>query len=284
MRPSFSCLMSCYHKDSPSYLKEAFGSLVGQTVQADEIVFVEDGKLSVELYQVIEDFQAILPINVIKIEENKGLGNALRVGLQACANDIVVRMDTDDICAPKRFEKQVSFMENHPEVSIVGTWAYDIDDAGEITGERVFPTEHEELLNIIWACPFAHPTVAFRKQAILGIGSYRSDIKRRQDYDLWLRAAAKGLKFANIPEHLLYYRFTDAYYKKNDIKVAWAQAMMGAKGLSALNVRKLYPYIGVFSPVVRALLPSFVAKHIHRLFQKVDPRRQHAKRPTSYTR
>lgn len=268
----FSCLISCFYKDNPDQFRAALESVRTQTVCATEIILVEDGELSVLLYQMLEEFRGVLPIKHVRLVENKGLSNALNKGLLECTHDIVLRMDTDDICHPERFERQIRFLQANPDISIVGTWVKDINESGEVIGERTYPTAHEELYNIIWSCPFAHPTVAFRKGDVLRIGSYRTDIKRRQDYDLWLRAAAKGLKFANIPEFLLYYRFTDDYYKKNNFKVAWSQAMMGLDGLRNLKITSVYPYVAVFSPVLRSMLPGFIEKPVHRLLRKIDPR------------
>lgn len=270
----FSCLISCYRNDNPLQLKEALNSLVRQSLPAQEIVLVEDGKLTEDLYSIIDVYSELLPIKRIPLLTNEGLGNALNIGLQNCSYEIVLRMDADDVCHPERFRKQVRFLQDHPEISVVGTWAHDIDENGDIVGSRIYPTRHEELIRIIWTCPFAHPTIAYRKADILRVGSYRTDIKRRQDYDLWMRAAANGLRFANIPEHLLYYRFTDSYYSKNNIKVAWSQALMGLHGLRLLKTRRFMPYIGVFFPVVRAVFPNVIEKHVHRLLSHWDPRRR----------
>ena len=278
MRNHFSCLISCFKKDSPVQLGEALQSIADQTLPPTEVVLVEDGELTRALYDILDKYSERLVLKRVRLKENKGLGNALNVGLQKCSYDIVARMDTDDICHPKRFETQVQFLAQHNDISIVGSWAKDIDASGAIVGERIFPTDHDDIKNIIWSCPFAHPTVAFRRADILNIGSYRTDIKRRQDYDLWMRAASKGLKFANIPEFLLFYRFTNDYYKKNNFKVAWSQAMMGVHGLKELKTKSLYPYLGVFSPVIRAMLPSFIEKPVHRLFRKIDPRSKLAER------
>lgn len=271
----FSCLISCYHKDNPKQITEALNSLMGQTLLAEEIVIVEDGPLTEQLSAIINSFKEYLPIKRITLRENKGLGNALNVGLKHCSYDIVCRMDTDDICDKTRFERQVNFLAENPDVDIVGSWVKDIDEEGKIVGERVFPISHDSIYDLIWTCPFAHPTVAYRRDSILKVGSYRTDIKRRQDYDLWMRAAAKGLKFANIPEYLLLYRFTDEYYKKNNLKVAWQQGMMGYRGLKALKVKGLFPYLGVFSPILRAILPQFLAKPFHAMVATLDPRKKH---------
>lgn len=266
--------MSTFHKDSVSQFKEALDSLKIQTLLAEEVIVVEDGPLTEDLYCVIEEYSKVLPIKRIVLKENKGLGNALNVGLQACSHSIVCRMDTDDICDKYRFEKQVKFLMENPDVDILGSWVHDINEKGEVIGHRIFPTSHDSIYDIIWSCPFAHPTVVYRKESILNIGSYRTDIKRRQDYDLWIRAALKGLRFGNIPEYLLKYRFTDDYYKKNNFKVAWEQGMMGFKGLKKLKIKRIFPYLAVFSPVLRTCLPVFLAKPFQRFIANVDPRKK----------
>ena len=191
----FSCLMSTYKKDSPIQLKECLESLVNQTLPADEIVLVKDGELSLELESVLEHYQDKLPFNFIELPNNKGLGNALNVGLLSCKYDIVIRMDADDICALNRFEIQYQFLSKNPEIDILGSWAWEINNQGKIVGERRYPENHEKLLELIWACPINHPTVIYRRNKILSIGSYNIKIKRRQDYELWFRAAENGLKF-----------------------------------------------------------------------------------------
>lgn len=271
---TFSCLISCYKNDKPEQLREALASLNKQTVKANEIVFVEDGILSKGLYLVLEEFEDELPLKRINIEVNKGLGNALNIGLKSCSNNLVFRMDTDDICHPQRFEKQIQYLKQHPDIDILGTWAKDIDDDGNIIGERTFPTSHKDLLKIMWTCPVAHPTILFKRDAILEIGSYRGDLKRRQDYELWFRAASKGLIFGNVPEYLLYYRFTPNFYKKNNFKVSWQETKMGIGGLRKLKVRNPLPYLAMFYPLVRSLLPYFIAKRLQKLAGKIDPRKQ----------
>lgn len=270
----FSCLISCYYKDSPLQLKESLDSLVLQTNLPTEVVFVADGELTSELYSVLDSYKVKLNIKLLQLKENKGLGNALHQGLKLCNYDIVIRMDTDDICMPDRFEKQIDFFRENPDVDILGSWAYDIDDNNNITGERKMPTSHKEIYKLIWTCPIIHPTVAFKKQAIINIGSYSTTIKRRQDYDLWFRAASDGLRFANIPRFLLKYRFTENFYKKNNFKVAYQQSQMGIKGLLKLKNTSPIAYLGVLTPLIRTIFPKFIAIRIHKLFKKIDPRKR----------
>ncbi|SIS84387.1 glycosyltransferase [Belliella pelovolcani] len=269
---NFSVLISCYIKDSVSQLGEALESIINQTLLPSEIILVEDGPLKKRHDELIKEFEKKIVIKRIKIKTNIGLGNALNLGLMHCENEIVVRMDSDDICHPMRFEKQINFFLSNPSVDIVGSWAIDIDNDGNMLNRRTYPVEHDNIIKIIWTCPIIHPSVAYKKQSILSIGSYRNDLKRRQDYEMWLRAASHGLIFSNIPEFLLYYRFTNDYYKKNNIKVAFSQAIIGVKGLNKLKNVSSYAYIGVFFPVFRALLPSFIERPFHSLIRKIDPR------------
>lgn len=114
----FSVLMSLYIKENPQYLRECFESLVAQTHPADEIVLVFDGAVTPELEAVVSEFETKLPLNLVKLPKNLGLGKALNEGLKHCSHDWVFRMDTDDICVPERFAKQVAFIEQHPDTII----------------------------------------------------------------------------------------------------------------------------------------------------------------------
>ncbi len=269
----FSCLISCYYKESPKYLEQALKSIQNQTLPANEIVFVEDGELTDELYSVIEKYSEYLPLKRVRISENKGLGNALNVGLNQCSYGIVLRMDTDDICFDDRFEKQILFFEKNPEIDICGGWAIDIDQHGNQITERKVPLDHEKIKKIIWSCPIIHPTVGYKKDSLLKIGSYDTSIERRQDYELWIRAAYENLNFRNLDQFLIYYRSTPDYYKKNNSKVALLQAKLGVKGLLKIKSKSLYAYFGVFIPYFRSLIPSKIARLFQEKLSKYDPRK-----------
>lgn len=269
---NFSCLISGYHKDNPNHLVASLESLAQQTLSASEIVFVEDGNLNDDLYTILNKYEKVLPLKRIKLNTNCGLGNALNIGLNACSYELVVRMDTDDICFPTRFEKQIGFLMQNPEVDIVGSWCIEIDETGYEMKTRKYPTNHEELIKLIWTCPINHPTVAFRRSRIISIGSYNTSIKRRQDYELWFRAAIRRLKFHNIPENLLYYRTSANYYKKNNFEVSWLQVKIGWRGLFKLKVVNPVPYVGVAYPLIRLIVPNRLKSYVERKVQKMDPR------------
>ncbi|TJZ60108.1 glycosyltransferase [Sphingobacterium olei] len=269
---AFSCLISCFKKDSPIQLEKCLASIAAQSLPPDEVVFVKDGPLTIELESVINNYKQKLAFKFIAFEENKGLGYALNNGLEACSQDIVMRMDTDDICYENRFQLQYDYLIANPDIDILGGWAHDIDHDDNIIGERKYPIGHKDLYRLMWTNPLIHPTIAFRKKQIVKVGSYNPNVIRRQDYDLWIRAAAGGLKIENLPRFLIKYRFTENYYKKNNTKVVFKQAMMGYRGAKLLKL-PAYTRIAVFVPVIRSLLPAWLIAPVHRLMTRFDPRK-----------
>jgi len=202
----FSVLLSVYHKENPSYLSQSLDSVFNQTVPPSEVILVKDGQLTKELDNVIEEFLKEYSIfKVISLEENRGLGFALNEGLNHCSYEWVARMDTDDICFPNRFEKQLEIIETHPEVSFIGSTISEfIDMPQNIISYRRLPEKHEDIFIYSKSrCPLNHPTVMYRKEAVVCSGGYR---EFPEDYHLWIRALMKGYKFYNIQEPLLYFR------------------------------------------------------------------------------
>lgn len=120
---SFSVLLSLYHKESPLFLHQSLASIFTQTLLSTEVVLVEDGPLTDELYAVVKEFaNCHSELKVISLSTNQGLGKALNEGLRHCSYDLVARMDTDDIAKPDRFEKQLAIFLEHPEIDVVGAW------------------------------------------------------------------------------------------------------------------------------------------------------------------
>ena len=120
---ALSVLMSLYIKEKPEYVRECFESLLNQTITADEWVIVEDGPLSREMYTLLDEYQKKYPNLIIRIalEKNQGLGKALREGIPKCNNNLIARMDTDDISKSDRCEKQLKRFEEKPNLAIVGS-------------------------------------------------------------------------------------------------------------------------------------------------------------------
>lgn len=208
----YSVLMSLYKKEKPEYLRIALDSMLKQTIEPDEIVLVEDGPLTDELYEVLSDYPRL---HRIRNEKNLGLGLALNVGLKQCRNELVARMDTDDCSKPNRCEKQLARFLEKPYLAIVGSH---IDEfSGEISNvisQRIVPTTSEDIYKFSKKrSAFNHPAVMYSKTAVLENNGY-SDLKRNQDVDLFGRMQFEGYKAENIDEALLLFRSSDELAKR----------------------------------------------------------------------
>ena len=201
----FSVLMSVYFKEKPEYLDLALKSIFDQTITPNEVVLVEDGKLTKELEKVINKYEKKYPkiMNVIRFEENRGLGIALHDGLLECSNEIVFRMDSDDYSVKDRFEKQLEAFKNK-KVDVVGTNITEYDeDMINITSHRVVPQNDNDIKKMAKKRnSMNHVTVAYKKSKVLKAGNYQ-DMPYFEDYYLWIRMISNNCKFYNIQENLV---------------------------------------------------------------------------------
>lgn len=208
----YSVLMSLYKKENPEYLRIAIDSMLNQTIAPDEIVLVEDGPLTDELYAVLDDYPIL---HRIKNEKNLGLGLALNIGLKECRNELVARMDTDDCSKPERCEKQLQRFLEKPYLAIVGSHIDEfVDDISNVISQRIVPTTSEEIYKFAKKrSAFNHPTVMYSKTSVLENNGY-ADLKRNQDVDLFGRMQFNGYKAENIDEALLWFRSSDELAKR----------------------------------------------------------------------
>lgn len=214
----FSVCIAVYKNDPPEFIRVAIDSvLIHQSVIPSEIVLVQDGPVPDEVSRLLIDYKNKYGdiFNVIKLSENKGLGNALRLGVENAKYDLIARMDSDDISLPDRFRKQLELLESHPDVDLVGGQITEfIDTPDNIVARRNVPLLHDDIIKYMRArCPFNHPTVMFRKKAVLDSGNYQ-DWFWNEDYYLWIRMMEHGCVFANLPEVLVNMRSGEDQYSR----------------------------------------------------------------------
>lgn len=218
----YSVLMSVYHKEKPEFLRQSIESMFAQTVPTNDFVLVCDGPLNSELDAVIEEMQQRMNgvLHVVRLEENVGLGRALQAGILECKNDIVARMDSDDISRPERCEKELSFLLAHPEISVVGGWIEEFETTpDEVKNKRVVPEDSEAIVAFSKTRnPFNHPSVMYRKDAVLGAGNYQN-VRFMQDYYLWIHMLIKGYKGWNLQEPLVWMRADSSLFKRRSGKL-----------------------------------------------------------------
>lgn len=213
----YSVLMSLYKNEKPLYLRSAIESMLNQNAKPDEIVLVEDGPLTDELSAVVEEYKDNYSevFQIVRIKENVGLGMALNQGLKVCKNELVARMDTDDISKPERCEKQLKKFQENPELSIVGAYVDEFHERVEnVQSTRVVPVNYDDIYRFSKRrSAFNHPVVMYRKSKVMENNGY-SDLRRNQDVDLFGRMLFNGCKAENIPESLLWFRSNDALAKR----------------------------------------------------------------------
>jgi glycosyltransferase involved in cell wall biosynthesis len=225
----YSVLMSVYFKEQPNNLQQAMESMRNQTVPTDDFVLVCDGPLTDELDDVIteeqEKFGSVLHVH--RLEKNGGLGNALNEGLKVCKNELVARMDSDDISRPGRCEKQLRLFSSYPDISLSsGTVSEFVTDPAHPTGKREVPITDEEIrIYSRKRNPMNHPCVMFKKSAVEKAGGYKETFHLFEDYYLWVRMLRKGFKAENIPDVLVDVRTpADMYLRRGGRE--YAKTMM----------------------------------------------------------
>ncbi len=225
---SYSVLMSVYEREQAEYLKKSIASMLAQSIPANDFVIVCDGPLNEALEQVIAEVTQEHPalFQIVRLEKNQGLGIALREGIRYCKNELVARMDSDDISVPDRCEKQLEIFEKQ-KVDIVGGNVEEfIEDILKPTAKRRVPRTDAEIRAFAKRRnPFNHPTVMFRKSSVEAAGNYE-DCKYFEDYYLWARMLKLGMTGYNIPMTLVHMRSSAGMYERRG---SFSYAVLGIR-------------------------------------------------------
>lgn len=263
--------MSVYRNDNPDHFAKAVKSIyVDQTLKPDEIILVIDGpipeNLSLTINTLCNEIEILKPLWQ---SENKGLGIALQIGMQHVSNELVARMDADDISLPDRFEKQVNFMSENPDISICGGQISEfIDSETNIVAHRYVPLTPEECKKYYRdRDPLNHMSVMFRKSAVLAAGNYKPWHLDEDTY-LWGRMLKNGCKIANLPDILVNVRVGEQMYARRG---GWKYFKSDAKILKwkldqGLTNRSRYAYNYIVRFIIQVLIPNSVRGWIFKKF------------------
>ena len=259
--PKFTVCMSVYSKSKPDEFLAAFNSIIQQTAPPQEIILIIDGPISNDLEQTIEKTKALYDnlLQIIRLNENCGLGIALKTAIENASNELIARMDSDDISYPDRFAAQLDYFTKHPDVAILGGQITEfIDNPNNIIGKRVVPLDHEAIAKYMKKrCAMNHPTVMFRKEAVINAGNYQ-DWFLNEDYYLWIRMLKCDYKFANLNKLLVNIRVSKELYIRRGGKAYFKSEVEIQKLMRKLRMislpRELYNIIIRFC--VQILLPN----------------------------
>lgn len=201
--PQISVLLPVYNGET--YLRETIESILNQTYDNFEFIIINDGSTD-RTASIIKQYTD--PRIRFYDQQNRGLSATLNRAIELAKGEYLARQDHDDISFPKRFEKQIAFLESHPSCGMVGTWA-EILEVNKKT-QRIHRHSAESPVlkfELLFDNPFVHSSMMIRKEVFETVGLYSTDPSRQppEDYELWSRVARK-FEVANIPEVLLVYR------------------------------------------------------------------------------
>lgn len=258
----FSVVMSVYEKDRPEWFERAIESLLNQTACSDDIVIVADGPLTPQLNAILCQYEGEKSVSLVRLRVNQGLGSALNVGIERAKNELIARMDSDDIAVPNRFELQIAEFDKNPKLDILGGQIAEfVDSPDEIVAYRKVPLTHSEIKQFARRrSPFNHPTVMYKKATIQGLGGYDASAIRVEDYDLWLRALSIGADCANLDNTLLYYRSTDDAMKRRKTFISLKNHIRVRARFYVKNYISLSDFLyGISTQIVLFILPASLA-------------------------
>lgn len=267
----YSVLMSVYYKEKASYFSEAISSMIDQTIKPDEIVIVKDGPLTEELDKVINQFDSEYPglFKIITNEQNIGLGLSLQKGILACSNQLIARMDSDDISRKDRIEKQLALFRKNPDLDICGGHIQEFSEKG-LLGIRSVPLSNDDIYAYIKRrCPFNHMTVMYKKDAVVKAGNYQHFLYN-EDYKLWIDMYLNQCKMANVDDILVDVRVDENLYKRRGGSVYFKSE----KAIQDILLKKKminyfeYLYNVGIRFILQILCPNSLRSLIFRLFAR----------------
>lgn len=208
-----SVVMATYN-ENPVFLKACVNSILNQTFRNFEfIVVVEPREKNIEFLSSVED--ADKRVKILRNETRLGVAGSRNRAIMESSGKYIALMDGDDYCAPDRFEKQLSFLEDNYDVSVAGSNLYLIDEDDNITGERKYPEFHDKIKrSFLLTMAVANPSVIFRKKDIDEVGLFDDRLYKAEDFELWLRFLANNKIMHNLQKNLVYYRIQDNSNKK----------------------------------------------------------------------
>lgn len=261
MEKKVSIIMGIYNCSST--LSEAIDSIIAQTYTNWELIMCDDGSKD-NTYDVALSYKEKYPnkIILIKNEKNLGLNKTLNRCLENATGEYIARMDGDDISLPLRFEKEVSFLDEHPEYAIVSSPMIYFDENGEWGESKAI--ENPTNLDFVTGTPFCHAPCMVRKEAYKEVNGYSTDDRtlRAEDYNLWFRLYSMGYKGHNLQTPLYKMRDDENAYSRRSFKFAKNEAYVRYTGYKMLGLPKKY-YIFALRPIIVGLLPKSIYMILH---------------------
>lgn len=264
-------LLPVYKNDSIEFLKKSVGSILEQIIESFHIYIGVDGAVGADLDVCLKDLDQEKNITVVRFEVNRGLACVLNDLISICKEvgyDYYARMDADDISLPDRFKKQVKYLEDHPDVDVVGGAIEEIDGDDHLRGKLVeYPLTHEECRKFFrYRDPLAHPAVMFRARYFEKVVSgYRNEYRKNQDTMLWFDGFMNGCVFANLKDTVLHFRVNDGFYNRRN---GWKRAKQMLRDRLKMNKALNYDISANMFAVAMfymTISPAFIKKLLYKI-------------------
>jgi len=256
--PKVSIIIPTYNQSQ--YLEEAIESVLNQTYKNIEIIIVDDGSTD-NTSEVVKSFDN----KIIYIQQkNKGASGARNTGIKKANGQYIAFLDADDMWLKNKLEKQIEFIQNNPEIGLLGTGCYQMIDMSKMIHKKIFPAKNEILQkDLIKYNPFIQSSVMIKKDVFNHIDLYDEKFKESEDYDLWLRIAQK-YKVANLEQSLV----TKKYYAKGlskdkDNKQLYFALKAKKNSINRGQYSKLY-YFYILKSWIFMKMPFFIRKIIRK--------------------
>lgn len=257
-----SIIMATYNCEDT--LKKSIDSILSQTYTDWEFIICDDCSTDSTL-QILKEYEKKYPkkIIIIQNEENSKLSFSLNHCLKYAKGEYIARMDADDISVRERLEKQVAFLDEHPEYAVVSTAMTPFDENGLRPTRYMKPEPTKN--DLVSRSPFAHATIVMRREAYDAVGGYTVSKRtiRGQDYDMWFRFFALGLRGYNMQEPLYLVLEDDKAIKRRTLKTRYYEVQTKLKGYKLLHYSPI-KYIHAFKPIFTALIPVKLIQEYHK--------------------
>ena len=261
-----SALIAAYRLTIPREFQLAVSSLINQTVPPSEIIIVFDGPVHTEIERFAQSVTEI-PSKIVRLEDNLGLGAALRIGVENCDSPWILRMDDDDYSFSDRIERQIKFLEQNTDVDVLGGSIIEIDPRSKQKYRRSVPTTDENIKRTLrFKNPFNHVTILAKRQMVLNVGNYCNDVVGYEDYVLWAKMYKAGATFANLNEDLVEVKFDKAQVgRRRGIQAVYSEIKM-QKFLLGIGVISFY--IFMFNVTIKTSIRMLPTPILFMLFKK----------------
>ena len=262
--------MAVYEADNARWLREAINSITGQTYTDFLFIVVIDGPVPEPITKALKDAakcddRIILARNSHNVGLASSMNSAIDFGLQFNPS-YFVRMDADDISEEHRLLRQITYLNRHSNISVLGSALTEINESGKKVGARVMPASHKQITRILpRRCSLNHPTVVIRYNVFHDGHRYNGDLLNTQDYFFWISLASQGYIFRNLKDRLLKFRRVNNFYKRRGLSKSLNEFKARIFAITKLKQFSPYNFIYACGVLSLRLMPGKVVKLAYKL-------------------